>query len=537
MAESFSDTYLEELSISLRDISNRISISQSEIENVFNLLMKNIPFQSNRQLHTCILSLKVFANYVAEVPENATFFVKLVEKTFPIVANPIKETIDVEQLAYFYKIQFILLNNIMTTSKECISKEICNDILDKIFELFTTCESIGIDIDGESIIEILDECQSIVGKIESNKFIILRDMCRCINDEARADGDEDLISTSLKVALKYSCNLDVSNLDENEKIDFFFKLFNDLTCIDDEQVLLNVSYELKIGSITFFNALLDKLFDVNGKLKTKNHILMSLIILSNEITSEAMMSAFLSKVSVHELTEIYFTQIYPGLTLKLPWELQSIVLFNKIPLNNISISDNALSCYINTLTSLITYATLQIRLDVICLQVVFLGKILGSNEDPTQRDPIFNFLKVLKLSNEYPSFPAAFKQSLNQVYFPYLNRLKETPETAGEILKITLVDAYDILEKALVDNTAVQMKYLIELSQIFGFYVRSYGREDWFQRCFKLLETSVEDSKKQVESQIKSGQKELNHYENTAWRVLEDNFKYTEVLLNQLLNS
>lgn len=528
----YSDELLEALAVSLRNETKRRTIAKYEVENVYRHLMKNQPIQNNAQLTTSILSLKVLSNFVADVPENAAFLVVMIQDSIPIVPFNIVQFLskesDVKEISLFANVQLILLNNILTTSKEAFSKEACNLVLDRILNLFTLCETSNIDIDSDSIIEILDEFESIVGKVTISKFSIIRDLCRCINDNAKAVGD-DLIFSSSKVCLKYSCNLDLSDVTVAEKEKFFFDLYDDLRSTDDEQILLNVSYEFRIGSESFFQRLLDAFFDLRGELKISTHIPMALIIIANEITSENIMKMFLEKVSVEKLIEIYFAQIYPQLNLQLPWELQSIALFNKLPINQIEISGAALGSYITKLSSLIGYTTLQIRLDVVSLQVVFLGKILAQTKEIAQKNSILAFLRDIKLFNEFDNFPAGFKQSLNQVYFPFLISHKSSPEEASDVLRISLTEAKEILQKSLVAQTGVQIKYLIELSQVLGFYVQKYAKEGWFQESFGILKESVEGAQKQLEQE----NREQGKYEQVAWQVLEDNIKYTDVLLKQ----
>ncbi|KAG0681258.1 hypothetical protein C6P40_003152 [Pichia californica] len=535
MAEPFSDSYLEKLSIYLREESNRRNISHSEIEHVFNHLMKNVHFQNSIQLHTSILSLKILSNYIADVPENCSFLMSLVKDDIYILpSNSIQlsnPSLDIKEITLFHKVTVILFNNLLTTNKESIPRKQCMDIFDNLIESFTLCESAGIETDNESLIEVIDECQSIIGKIDSERFLLLRDLCRYINDSAKSCGDEDLILLSSKVILKYSCNLEVVNND-SVKEELFFKLFSDINSVDDEQILLNISYELKIGSNQFFKKLLNLVFDSNGLLKITKGIPMLMIILSNEITTEFKMNEFLNIINIYDFNELYFNNIYPNLSLKLPWELQSIVLLNKIPISRILIGYDALNKYINKLSKLISYTTIQIRSDIISLQLVFLSKILANTKNKQQLEHILNYLTDIKLSNDYSKFSNEFKLVINQVYFPYLGISKRKnlqDEKFSNVLQIVLTDSSEIIQKSLIDKTPIQMKYLIELSQIFGFYVKNFKTQEWFVDSFQSFENIVEDSKRQIDL----NNQKLTGYEQTAWNVLQDNFKYTDVLLKQ----
>lgn len=548
MAEKFSDKYLEELSILLRDENYRRSISHDKIQQVFNHLIKNSSYQNTPQLHTCILSIKILSNYIADVPENCEYLMKLIGDKLPIL--PINHEIsnfntDIEEFVLYYKVQLILISNILTTSKESISEKVCNVMFDKLIKLFMICESDGIDIDNEILIEIFEEFQTILKKIDFNQFLLLKDLCKVIKEIAEADGDDDLFNLSNKVILYYSCNLKVEEMNELEKEELFFKLFNDLSDIKDEEILLNISFELKIQSDYFFEKLINLIFDIKGNIKINKRILpMAMIIISNEITNKNKMNFFLDKVSIFNLNEIYFNEIYPKLTLRSQWEFQSIILLNKIPNLEISIGIKAINNYLNTLSKLISFTTLQIRFEVIKLQFIYLSKILSisfEDEENQRFELINNFLNDLKLSNEYIKFPTEFKLLLNQVYFPYLNNHKDKliNEEFKRILRNILNDSSDLINKSIHDQTPVQIKYLIELSQIFGFYVKDFKNDEWFVKSFKSFETIIKKSQNDIDrnnSDNNDNNKEMSNYEKTAWKVLNDNFKYSEIILNNNVN-
>lgn len=548
MAEKFSDKYLGELSILLRDENYRRSISHDKIQQVFNHLIKNSSYQNTPQLHTCILSIKILSNYIADVPENCEYLMKLIGDKLPIL--PINHEIsnfntDIEEFVLYYKVQLILISNILTTSKESISEKVCNAMFDKLIKLFMICESDGIDIDNEILIEIFEEFQTILKKIDFNQFLLLKDLCKVIKEIAEADGDDDLFNLSNKVILYYSCNLKVEEMNELEKEELFFKLFNDLSDIKDEEILLNISFELKIQSDYFFEKLINLIFDIKGNIKINKRILpMAMIIISNEITNKNKMNFFLDKVSIFNLNEIYFNEIYPKLTLRSQWEFQSIILLNKIPNLEISIGIKAINNYLNTLSKLISFTTLQIRFEVIKLQFIYLSKILSisfEDEENQRFELINNFLNDLKLSNEYIKFPTEFKLLLNQVYFPYLNNHKDKliNEEFKRILRNILNDSSDLINKSIHDQTPVQIKYLIELSQIFGFYVKDFKNDEWFVKSFKSFETIIKKSQNDIDrnnSDNNDNNKEMSNYEKTAWKVLNDNFKYSEIILNNNVN-
>jgi hypothetical protein len=534
VSKNFSTEELDELTISLREEENRYIVSGSKIEDVYNFLL-SVQLKNDDEYTLCSLALKVLANYVADVPENAKFVFNLSKETLPIIPtyeSVLNNQVTSSSVSFFFQVQLILFNNILTTSKESVLKSHCEILIDKILKLLTICESAAIETDSYLIIEILDECQSIIEQIDIEKFMILRNACLIIRDKGLAEGEEDLVIASMNVCHKYSSNLYFPKLSDMRKEEIFFQLYNQLENSIDEQILLNVSFQLGICTSSFFHNLVNLLFDVKTKLlKIEKHIPMSLLLLSNEVVSEKVMNELLELILIDELTKYYFDSIYPNLSLRLPWELQSIVLFNKIPSEKIKINSISLNNYINKLNLLINNTTLQINTDVISLQLTFLGKILGSENcgDFNFRSQIDKFLDDLKLSNEYEDFPNGFKLLLNQVYFPFLYNYKDKQSSnnqfVNKFLEKTLIETKKLLSQSMNNKSTMQMNYLIELSKIFGFYVQSFGEFDWFNQCFEVFRLVFNDVNNQM--------KQMGEKEQNAWKILENNIKYTSVILSQ----
>lgn len=536
---SFSDTQLEELSVSLREKNQRLEFPKSTIQQLWSHLKSITPCISNSAYNTSILTFKIFANYVAEVEENSEYVFNMIKNDIIITPTNLNHSIDDIEVANLYlKVQLILLDNILTTCAKCVSRNACSGIMDKIFSMYTWCETTGVAVDSYLIIEILDQFQSIIDKIPVSLFVILREMCLSIKEEALSEDDQDLLSSVSKTLLQYSSNLDTSLVEENEEEEIFFNLYNSLSDKLDQQILLNVSFDFGLSSLKFMDNYLEVLFDSQGDLQVYKNIPMSLLILSNTIVSEEHMQKFISKVSVKKLANTYFSEIYPDLSLQSPWDLQSIVLFNKIPNSEIFIDGDAIFSYINKLSTLINITTLQIRKDLVGLQMIFLGKVFASLsrlEVRAEMGPVIcdeltlkieNFITDLKLSTEYSKFSTEFKQNVSRIYFPFLNINKHRPDDNVEaVLKSTLLESTEHLQKSIEDESTVEFTYLMELSKILGFYVKVYGHNEWFKNCFGILQNVVEISSSDMNSKMEK-------HEQIGWQALESNIRYVNALLN-----
>lgn len=532
----FSRNDLDDLAISLREEKNRYTVTQKTIEEVFQFFLSIIPCETVSQYELGSLSLKVLANYVADVSENANFVFNLVENILPIAPaeNPGSQqtntAIETEAINFFIQVQWILLSNLVTTLKSTIPKSYEDHLFDDLLNFVLICESRCLETDFYLVLEILEDIQPQLGKFEIAKFLILRDLCKLIKENAEAEGDEELQTSAMKVCLKYSLNLDSSKLTTSEKESLFFKLYSELESTVDEQILLNVSFEFQICTLSFFENLIGLFFNKDtGELKIEKHIPISLLLLSNEIVSEDLMNRFVSEVSLAGLVRTYFHNVYPQLSFKSPWELQSIALLNKIPIANIIIDSTSLRNYTTTLTKLINTTTLQISMGVVALQLTFLGKILASNNlEMKQKKDIVQFLDDFKLSNDYKNFGNEFKQLLNQTYFPFLCNHKDqhdSNEFVKTMLEKTINESKELLDLCIRDKTPVQMTYLIELSKIFGFYAEDFKQCDWFIAGFCTFQ--------KVFSDVNDQMNKMSTPEQNAWRLLENNIKFTSAIISE----
>ncbi|MDC6274655.1 hypothetical protein PP714_11785 [Lacticaseibacillus paracasei] len=526
----FTEEELDELTISLREEKNRHAVPRSTIADINTFLEKKMPCCSDEDYTICSLAYKTMANYVADVPENARFVFGLIKENIPVIPNETQAScskIDLSTLNFFIQVQLILLNNIFTTTKEMMTKDTCCLIVEKLFRLVSFCETHMIDIDGYLIIEILDECQPIIKEIEIRQFLLLRDFCLMLSAKARSEDDADLSQSAANVCIKYSLSLDCSTITNGEKEAIFFKLYGELSDKVDEQILLNIMYEFRICTDAFLDNLISLFFDPNTKrLKIEKFVPMSLLLLSNEIISEEKMDGLLSKISLDDLVSFYFNKVYPNLQPKHPFELQSIALFNKIPIKKLRIPHEPLVHFLNKLSTLINPTLLQVYKDVIVLQLSFLGKILASDEIKNEKVLILKFLEDLKLSNEFKDFPNDFKFILNQIDFPLLYRSKDRPldSELTSFLKMTIGEANTLLSGSLKEKMSIPMSYMLELSKVFGFYALKFKNVTWFKECFSTFETVFQD----VEAQMKS----LQGNEKSSWSILDNNLHYTRAIIN-----
>lgn len=531
----FTAAELDELTIHLRQEENRYTVPREKIRDIYEFSLK-IELNTNDKIALCSLALKVLANYIADVPDNAKFVFDMIKGQLPII--PSNETVndksaDMTTISFFIQVQLILFNNILTTSKEVVDALTCEQLIDRFFQLIEFCEKNSIETDSYLIIEIFEELQTILKEFDIKRFLILREICLRITHKAISENDdEDLQKSLMSLCHKYSINLNCSSLTSDEKEKIFFELYHELPDDDknddgiDEQILLNLSYQLRINEEIFLEKFTNLVFK-DKKLDISKHIPMTLLLLSNEILSEDTMLKFLTWIDVDLLIDEYFNNIYPKLTLKLPWELQSIAIFNKIPVKMIRITETSISSYINKLKSLISVTTLQVNADVIKLQLTFLSKIFGSNN--SNFEMIDSFLKDLKLTEEYGEYPNDFKQLLNQLYFTYLFKFKDNVnELDVKVLKSILSESNGLLNLSIdtKNPTPIQFNYLLELSKIFGFFVASFKNETWFIESFKVFQNVYDN----ISNQMKEVQ-DINKNHKYLLSILDNNIKFTNGII------
>ena len=139
------------------------------------------------------------------------------------------------------------------------------------------------------------------------------------------------------------------------------------------------------------------------------------------------MREFMGKVDFVQLMRTYFGVVYPAMDLKNPWELQSIALFNKAPIDLLSdIPIDVLENCGKKLKKLINATTLQVNKDVVALQLKFLSKVFASAEDNEKKFYIIGIVDSFSTHEDYNDFPAEFKTALIQFYLPYLFYFKGT---------------------------------------------------------------------------------------------------------------
>lgn len=494
---------LDDLSVSLRNEEVRLNFPKEKIEDVISQLKNKL---DERDYKFCSLLMKILVNYVADVVENAKFVYELIKDILPVAIGV--ETDDDKK--FFMQVQLILINNMLTTNKEMFEKDHCLVIFEALLKIDSET------VDDSLIVEILQDIHSIISQVEIRKFLEMKKILK----EIRSTGDDEVCEMVDSVLLQYSTSLTCESLDNTEKLTIFKELFCQLKSMNDEQVLLNVVFEMNIDSEEFYKELIDIIFDPKTtRIKHQEHLPALLLLLSNQIRNENDMKRFVESVSINNLIEYYFHTVYPNLTLKHPWELQSIALLNKIPLTCIkSIQRTTLENYLNALSKLITTTTLQINVNLVILQMTFLGKILGSIEDTRNKELINGFLTDIKLSNEYESFPHEFKIILNQVYFQYLYTHKDSEDDEVKtVLQNTLEESERLLKGSIEGRMPLQMIYLVELSKIFGFYVSKYRTEEWFKKSFDTMISVFNDANEQMQ---KNG--------NPTWKILENNIQYTK---------
>lgn len=464
---------LEAFAVQLRDVSNRRTMSQASISKVCEIYLKNTDKSPT--------AVKVLANYVSDIEANSTFVYGIIKGKFP-VSTTNKD---------FATVQLVLLNNILTTNKECIAKSECHELIEKLLALSNVN-----DVDNDIVVEVLTDVSSIMDSLDIELFLKLRDLMINYNNQE-----------SMDLVLECSIKVNSKNLKESDKETIFFKLYNEIKEPVGEQVLLNLSYEFGINNFEFFKRLIDTVFE-KGELVTACKP-MALLLVSNEIIAKIRMEYFLHSVNIPGLINDYFINVYPGLTFQKPWELQSIVLFNKIPLDQVVLSETARSSYIKHTREIINSTTIQLNFDVACLQLVFLSRVFNGEKET------FELIDHFRKGN----YSIEFNYILNKFFFSYLTRNKNDKELVVKTVK----DANSLFNESIKSKKPIHITYMLEFSKILGIYAESYGKQSWFSECFCTFESMFQDLDSQVK-QMKAG-------EQQAWEILENNIKFSKNFL------
>lgn len=463
---------LEAFAVQLRDVGNRRTISEATIGKVCDIYLANTKLSP--------IAVKVLANYVSDITENAAFVYNKIHRCFPIMTGD----------GFYATVQLVLLNNILTTNRECVSKEDASDFLGRIAGLARQAE----EADEDVLVESFDELTDITVAVDVNTFMKIREMMVKIGTEEALD-----------VALRLSVKVKSDDMDDKEKEEIFFKLYDTVKAGDgiSEQIILNVSYELGINDTGFFVRLLEKVF-AQGELVAESKPT-ALLIVSNEVISKLRMECLLRVVNIPKLVNEYFTEIYPKLTFEKPWELQSIVLFTKLSTDKVELSDVARSVYIKHLRKLLTPAAVQVNTDVSILQLTFLSRTFNGEPDT---EALIRYFK--SKSKEYN---LEFRYALNKFYFSYLTRNRNGIKDEG-VIRETIEEAKRLLEESQKSRVPIQITYMLELSKLFGIYAQEYAQKEWFVNSFRTFESMVKEVQGKTD-------------DNPAWEILGNNIRFT----------
>ncbi|TID17622.1 hypothetical protein CANINC_003988 [Pichia inconspicua] len=462
---------LEAFAVQLRDVGNRRTFSQATIEKVCDIYLAN-----NELSPTAV---KVLANYVSDIEENASFVYNRIHEVFPITTKD----------GFYATVQIVLLNNILTTNRDCVTKEDANVLIQKITKVASSIE----EMDEDVIVEALEDLSELANSVHLDTFMHLRQLML-----------KNKTKQGFNVVLTLSGKIKCDGIDEKMKERAFFELYDSLKAGDSiaEQIMLNVSYELGINDTGFFVRLLEKVF-VQGNLVAECKPT-ALLIVSNEVISKVRMECLLHAVNIPKLINQYFIDIYPKLSFKRPWELQSIVLFTKFPADKVKLDDASRRVYIDHLKQLLTPTAVQLNIDVSNLQLTFLSRTFSGEQDT---DALIKYFK-----SKGKEYSLEFRYTLNKFYFSYLTRNRNN--MSSDQVQETIQEAKELLEESKSDRVPIHITYMLELSKLFGIYAQQYAKEEWFRVSFGTFESMVKDVQGKTD-------------DSPVWEILTNNIRFT----------
>ena len=522
---TFTCEELDDLAKSLREKSKRLHIPQQTIHQVYECLQKSIlQYDSETGSELTKQALRVLVNYVADVPDNAQFVYNLMKDVFPIVPSEI--TKDYEILVDY---QLILITNIITTNPEAIDQEFCQRGLDDVLIISDKYAQSLSEINETVIMDLLEAYSTILTSCSLSQFMLLMKLLQKFKREALSEDIQEDVEQADTVMLAYSKIVHPKETDSITKERNFMELYQSVNDSADEKVLLNATYDFKLDSPSFLWKFLALLFDGdNGTLEINEHVGMSLLLLSNEILNEQLMREFMGKVDFVQLMRTYFGVVYPAMDLKNPWELQSIALFNKAPIDLLSdIPIDVLENYGKKLKKLINATTLQVNKDVVTLQLKFLSKVFASAEDNEKKFYIIGIVDSFSTHEDYKDFPTEFKTSLIQFYLPYLFYFKGT--ASEDVIRVTrkvIENSKELLDACVDSKEPLPIAFLIELSKVYGIYVEKCYKENWYESGFNQFQKIFEEANEQLGGS-------MPEKDRTAWKILENNIRYAQTIMQQ----
>lgn len=425
---------LEELSIALRDLNYRKEFDG----NVILDLIEEFP---SMDLNGRINTSKAIANYVSDIEDNTKKIAPIIHK---IVFNDEDERLN--------EIQMILVSNILTTIPDSMG-EYCMNLT---FNKLVTVMNCNLEMSMELVDEMVDvkEDNEFVVKVNSQNFLKVYGTC----------GDVPLVLKLSGLLIKG---------DENTDEMSFKKIITD---IKDEQVLLNVSYALDQPNNVTIQDAFKKYQDTNDEGGLRPSLL---LMISNFINTTERKTLVVDWLQDDFLID-YFKSYNENFDVLKPWVFQSIVLLNKIPLAKFKIDEMVIPNFIGKLKTLCNKSIIQIRLEVVSLQIDGLSKLLNEitrrNESNTE---------ILQFVNSLYGIDEQLDRVLIRLHLNYLSFVKtEGSEYDKDLLENTIKGVN-------FNDGKIETKDLSLLSKVMGMYVKDCKEESWFKEIIKNCEELV----------------------------------------------
>lgn len=466
---------VNELSVSLRELDNRITVEKSLIDSI----ISNLP-DANAEYK--IAAFKVLGNYVADVPANASYLADKLEN----ISSTIHE--GDENWQVILKIYFILLANILTTNGECLANEKCI----QLFSTITNFVEFGIvkksDLENECISVINSLCELINGSDQNAQYILDVTIDQFEIWHAAVKGVQNEQNEPTGNSLLFTLSTRLKEDKESKSSSFFIKLLTKLKTPTDDQILLNVAFATHEPSEAILQDFLIGIIK-DDQVLASSHIGSLLLILANAIVSNSIKEKIISCLPKNFANQ-YFANIYSIFDISKPWDFQSILLLMKLPLNLLMVDSKAINTFTEHLDILINETTLQLRQDVILLQFKAIGQLLSAAlSDVTissNKETILLLLKYLDelcRKEEYKTYPIPLRHLVQKIYFEFLSKVPTTLQEHQILeLELSLSDRVrNLVGKIKVSEMGrVDLHYLLSLSTFLGVYAQIFGKELWY---------------------------------------------------------
>lgn len=434
---------LEKLSISLRDENFRRELDKQVIIDIINGFKL---MNSKDQISGC----KVLGNYVSEIKENSELVGSMIEE---IIFN----SGDI-QLNY---IQMITVSNILTTSPKSIGKFQLNLVFKKLIKIMECNLETSMDLI-DDMVDLVEEGNSHILEITIEDFKTVYQTC----------GD---CSLTLKLSGLIRENVQI----EDDKI---FK--NVLSVMNNDQILLNISYCLNQPNLNTIESVFSKFKDNDNE-----DLRPSLMLIISNFITDVQRKEIVEEWLPNEFLIGYFKGYFETFEISKPWIFQSINLLNKIPLNKFDIDLNMIHNFVEKLRIICIKSIVQIRFEVISLQIDVLSKFLNEmtkRKDEKSRDEILEFVNTLF------GIDSQLDRVLIRLRLNFLSFIKSDEEYYNYDHKDILMNTLKMIE---FKDGKIESKDLSLLSKILGIYVKEFKNELWFKEIIQQCdELSLQDT-------------------------------------------